>query len=457
MLGKTGATIYLSEILKAYYGFKHALIVCGINGAKYNWHMIEVPKFSYESSHIIGGRINKKGNFVVGDIRQRIEDLDADHNEFYLIINVESLRNEEILARLKAKIVSGEIGFVAIDEVHLVSGRTSEQGKAIQSLKPKFRVGLTGTPIHNRPLELYNLLVWLGYEHRNFEDFASEYTEKIPTLIQRGGSEIEFFKYIYKDLSLLHNRLKPIMLRRTADILKLPEPIFKDEYVELDKMQLKLYTKFKEDTLKENNFKSLLSVEQVVTNPGVIFMKARQVVSCPHIFGVTQDAKLERTIEIVQEALDDGKSLVIFAWFNETIDQYYRVLKDKFGDSILAVQSSTKNAQDIVSKFQNSDEPKVLIGTIGKLGTSFTITRADIVVFIDKHVIWSDYKQAYMRVWRQGQTKTVVIINIMAKDTVDERLEYLVGVGRSHSDQVVDGKTSNEYLDKVYGRLEELL
>ena len=123
----------------------------------------------------------------------------------------------------------------------------------------------------------------------------------------------------------------------------------------------------------------------------------------------------------------------------------------------MCVDKNTKNAQELVSEFQNATTPKVLIGTIGKLGTAFTITRADIVIFVDKHVIWSDYKQAYMRVWRQGQTKTVVIINILAKDTVDERLEQLNAIGKSHSDQVVDGKASDEYLDQQYGRLEDLL
>ena len=58
-LGKTGTMIFLSEILKAHYNFKHALIVCGINGAKFNWHQIEIPKFSNEKSHIIGGRDRK--------------------------------------------------------------------------------------------------------------------------------------------------------------------------------------------------------------------------------------------------------------------------------------------------------------------------------------------------------------------------------------------------------------
>lgn len=449
-LGKSGTMIFLAEILKAYYGFKHTLIVCGINGAKFNWHMIEIPKFSYESSHIIGGRVNKNGTYVIGDISSRIADLQAPHDEFYLIINIESLRDKDITETLKTMIMNGDIGLVVIDEVHKAAGRTSAQGKAIHQLRTKFRVGLTGTPIHNKPFDLYNIMKWLGYEYRKFEDFRLEYSYEVPKTMVVKGRMVQFYEYVYKDLSMLHNKLKEFMLRRTVDVLKLPTPIFKDEYVELDKSQLKLYNKIKEDIIKSSDYLYSITTEDIITNPAVGFIKARQAVSCPSMFGVNEDAKLERVIEIVEEALEDAKSVVIFAWFNATISHYYSVLHGRFGDSILIVDSSTDNAQEIVSEFQNSTKPAVLIGTIGKLGTSFTITKADIVIFVDKHVVWSDYKQAYMRVWRQGQTKNVLIINIMAKDTIDERLEYLIALGKSHSEQVVDGIESNEYINKKY-------
>lgn len=455
-LGKTGAMIYFAEILKAFYGFKHALVVCGINGAKFNWHQIEVPKFSYESSHIIGSRVNARGNFVIGDIPERIADLKAPHDEFYLIINVESLRSEEISDTLQEMIVSGEIGIVIIDEVHKCSGASSEQGKAIHKLMAPYRVGLTGTPIYNKPFDLYNILKWLGKEGRTLTEFKEEYAYPVPTTMKVKGRMVHFVNYVYKDLSLLHHRLKDFMLRRTVDFLNLPEPIFIDEYVELGKKQLALYNKIKDDILKANNYDSFLSPDQAVVNPGVEFTKARQAVSCPSEFGISEDAKLSRVLEIVEEAIDNGRSVVIFGWFNATVRTYYDVLRSKYGDNVLGVLPDTKNPQDVITAFQTSSAPQVLIGSIGKLGTSYTITRADMVIFVDKHVVWSDYKQAYMRVWRQGQKKTVVIINIMAKDTIDERLEHLLTVGRSHGEQIVDGKSPDKYIEERYS-IDQLL
>lgn len=455
-LGKTGTMIFLSEILKAHYGFKHTLIVCGINGAKFNWHQIEVPKFSYEKSHIIGGKINSKGNFVIGDIPSRLADLQAEHDEFYLIINIESLRDETIAKELKSMIVRGDIGMVVIDEVHMASGSSSSQGKAIHELRPKFRVGLTGTPIHNKPLDIYNIMKWLGYEYMSFTEFRLEYCYEIQKTMRTSSGVRVYPEYVYKDLTELHNRLKEFMLRRTVDVLHLPEPSFKDEYVELDKKQLTLYNKIKDDILKSGSYHGLFSAEEVMTNPAVQFIKARQAVSCPSIFGVKEDAKLQRVVEIASEALENGKSIVVFAWFNATINSYIDYLRSKFGDCVLGVTEDTKNVQDVVTQFQTSEKPQILIGTIGKLGTSYTITRADLVIFVDKHVMWSTYKQAYMRVWRQGQTKTVVIINIMAKDTVDERLDFLIAMGKSHAEQVVDGIQNEEYIKQKYS-LEQFL
>lgn len=448
--------IFLSEILKALYGFKHVLVICGVNGAKFNWHQIEIPKFSYEKSHIVGGRVNRNNNFVIDDIPKRVKDLQQPHEEFYLIINVESLRDEKITNQLQKMITNGDIGMVIFDEIHVASGRSSTQGKAIHKLKPKYRVGLTGTPIYNKPLDIYNIISWLGYEHKNFDDFRSEYCYEIPKTIARDNRIIKFSEYIYKDLSMLHEKLKQFMLRRTVDVLQLPEPIFKDEYVELKKAQLKVYNDIKEEIKNSNDYASLLSVERIITNPGVGFIKARQAVSCPSKFGIKEDAKLERTTEIVEELLDSNKSVVIFAWFNETINSYTRHLTNKFKDVIISIDENTSNAQDKVTEFQTSTTPKVLIGTIGKLGTSFTATKADVVIFVDKHVVWAQYRQAYMRVWRQGQTKNVVIVNLLAKDTVDERMEYLIARGRSHSLQVVDGIQDDTYLESKY-TLDDLL
>lgn len=455
-LGKSGTMVFLAEILKAHYGYKHTLIVCGVNGAKHNWHQVEIPKFSYESSHIIGSRVTRNGRVVVGDIKQRIEDIQLDHDEFYLIINIESLRDDDVVKALKSKIVSGDIGMVIIDEVHKASGRTSSQGKAIHELRTRFRVGLTGTPIYNAPFDIYNIMRWLGYEYKRFDEFRLEYAVEVPKTMTVKGKMIRFFDYVYKDLAMLHAKLKTFMLRRTVEVLKLPTPVFKDEYVELDKLQQNLYNKIKEETLKANSYQSLFTTDEVVGGGSSVFMNARRAISCPHTFGVKSDAKYERTVEIVDEALSNGRSVVIFAWFNDTIDEYYDKLSTLYGDSVIAVQQRTKNTQDLITQFQTGDKPMVLIGSIGKLGTAFTVTRADIVIFIDKHVIWSDYKQAYMRVWRQGQTKTVFITNIMAKDTVDERLDFLLAKGRSHGDQVVDGIQPTEIIQARYS-LEELL
>ena len=453
-LGKTGSTMYTVELLKSYYDFKHCLVVCGINGAKYNWHQVEIPKFSYEKSHMIGSRINRRGRFVVEGNDEKYEDLLKEHDEFYLIINIESLRDERISKQLQEMIFDGRIGVVVVDEIHKCKGHTSAQGKAIQKLRPRFRFGLTGTPVHNKPLDVYNLLMWIGGEYRTFSDFRNEHCIEVPQQVVMNRRIVNFSKWVYKDLKPLHDQLSNIMIRRTVELLNLPEPIFKTEFVDLYPQQQKAYAIEKESILEKLGSQTTLD-NMHEKNPAVLFTRLRQIVSAPSTFGINQDAKKDRMIELCEELVESGKSVVIFTWFNETTFAYSKELRDKFPGNVVVVDKNTKNVQNAVTEFQEGSQ-QILIGNLTKLGTSFTITKADYVIFIEKHVVWSDYKQAYMRVWRQGQTKTVVIIDIMAKDTIDERLEYLVQLGRSHSQQIVDGDEDiSFYLDKY--NLEDMI
>lgn len=454
-LGKSGMTVFAVEILKAHYEFKHCLIVCGINGAKDNWNQIEIPKFSHEKSHIIGSRINTKGNMIVGSNEDKYKDLLEDHEEFYLIINAEALRYEKTIERLQNMVAEGDIGVVVIDELHKFSGHTSSQGKAIQKLRPKFRFGLTGTPVKNKPLGIYNLLLWIGVERRTFSEFRESYFTMIKQQVRTSRGIQVFEDWRPANLDKLHELLAEHMIRRTVEVLQLPDPVFKTEYVELYKSQLDLYDQLKKEAYAELGEQTTLEGLKI-GNPAVFFTRARQAVSAPSALGLKQDAKLDRTVELCEEIIENDKSVVIFTWFTASTRSYYERLSKEFEGQVLVVDDKTPNVQDVISDFENNPKRRIIIGNIAKLGISYTITKASYVIFVEKHVVWSDYRQAYMRVWRQGQTKTVFIIDLMAKNVIDERLHYLVQLGKSHSEQVVDGKSPEDIIYTHY-RLSDIL
>lgn len=130
-LGKTKQIIDLACIKKSQKGYKYCLIICGVNGLKWNWKA-EVKKHSNENAYILGTRRNKKEKEYIGSMQDRLEDLDyllklhtskntpsinycfADN--YFLITNIETLRNEQIIEKLKVLCNEGIINMLALDE-----------------------------------------------------------------------------------------------------------------------------------------------------------------------------------------------------------------------------------------------------------------------------------------------------------------------------------------------------
>ena len=146
-----------------------------------------------------------------------LENLDK-ITEYFLITNVESLRDNAIQAKLAELCKSGEISMVAIDEIHKCKNPSSQQGKGILKLQPQCRIAMTGTPLMNTPLDLYIVLKWLGYERHPFYAFKKHYC----VMGGFGGYEIVG----YRNLGELQEQLNDIMLRRRKeDVLDLPEKL----------------------------------------------------------------------------------------------------------------------------------------------------------------------------------------------------------------------------------------
>lgn len=113
-LGKTKQVIDIAVAKKLQHDCKHCLIICGVNGLKYNW-MNEIQTHSNETGYILGTRGNK-----IGSNKDKLADLTAlpASNTYFIITNIESIRDEQINAKIKELCVSGDIGVIAVDEIH---------------------------------------------------------------------------------------------------------------------------------------------------------------------------------------------------------------------------------------------------------------------------------------------------------------------------------------------------
>ena len=121
-LGKTLQLIYLAQELKEKEGIEHCLIICGLNTLKNNWKD-EIHKHSDLSCMILGERKTKKGKIKIGSVKERLEDLKKPIEEFFVVTNIQTIRDSNIVSAIKNG--PNKFDMIVVDEIHTcVSGDT---------------------------------------------------------------------------------------------------------------------------------------------------------------------------------------------------------------------------------------------------------------------------------------------------------------------------------------------
>lgn len=427
-LGKSAQVIDIADARNV----KHCLIICCVNGLKWNW-LNEVHKHSDEEGYILGQRDNSIGSNI-----QRLEDLNK-INELprFIITNIETLKYRiptgekvEKVIRGRIKLVdkyrypiteriqklceTGQIEMIAIDEFSICKNDNTEQAKQILKLHAPVQIAITGTPVENSPLDVYMPLRWLGYEDRTFDKFKYYYCKF-------GGYENKEITG-YKHLEEITSLLDTMMLRRMKDdVLDLPEKLFVDEYVEMGSKQASVYNAERKTLVKNiNEIKSSL-------NSLTRFIRARQATGYPGIISdVKSSAKFDRMEEIIEDAVGNNKKVVIFSNWTQIVDPAYERLIKKYKG--FKVTGEIKNRFNLIKSFQDKDDYNFIIGTIGAMGYGFNINAADIVIFLDEPSNKEKKNQAIDRCHRIGKSKNLTVYTLICQNTVDERIHNLVEI-----------------------------
>ena len=429
-LGKTKQVIDIACAYKKFYGYKHCLIICGVNSLKWNWRN-EISLHSNEESHILGQRVKKKTNeLYIGSNKDKLYDVEHldEIPAYFIITNVETLRDDDITQGLRSWMRQNEINMIAGDECHKMKNPASQQGKAFISLDTECKIAMTGTPLMNSPLDLYIILRWLGYEKHSFYSFKKHYC------VMGGYGGYEVVGYIHTEE--LEEQLNQIMLRRLKDdVLDLPEKTYIDDYVEMLPKQAIIYKEVKAD------IKANIDILSISPNPLAEMIRLRQATGYTGILSseIQCSAKLDRMREIVEDAIENGKKVIVFSNWTQMTDIIQYRLAD-FGPICITGNTPDNMRQRYVDSFQNNDKYKLIIGTTGSMGTGITLTKASVIIFLDHP--WSEalYEQAVDRAHRVGQKNNITIYNIMCKDTIDEKIWKLVKKKGEMSDLFVDGK-----------------
>ena len=430
-LGKTKQVIDIAVAKKLQKGYKHCFIVCGVNGLKWNWRN-EVYTHSNESAYILGQKV-KDNKISIGSNKDKLNDVKnlSSINSYFIITNVETLRDETINEELQKLCEDGTIGMIAFDECHKAKNPTTQQGKGILKLQAETMIAMTGTPLMNNPMDLYIILKWLGYEKHAFYSFKKHYC----VMGGFGGYEIVG----YKNLDELQEQLDDIMLRRKKEeVLNLPEKTYIEEYVEISPEQKKIYNEV------TNEIKDNIDQISIAPNPLAELIRMRQATGFTGILSSTvqESAKLDRMEELVEEAKENGKKVVIFSNWTQMTDVIYTRLTTK-GFRIAQITGETPDAQrqSIVENFQTG-RYDAIIGTSGAMGTGLTLTAGTVEIFLDEPWNMALKEQCVDRCHRIGQKDNLTIYTLMCKDTIDERIHEIVEQKGEMANAIVDGKVT---------------
>ena len=427
-LGKSKQVIDIAVARKIKYGYKHCLIVCGVNTLKWNW-MNEIHTHSDENSFILGQRTLKNGILTIGSMNNKLNDLDnIDELPYFIITNVESFRNEDFANKVKDLCKKGKINMCAADETHKMKNPSSQQTKGFLKCLPECRIAMTGTPLMNNPMDLYVILKWLGYENHTFYSFKQHYC----VMGGYGGYEIVG----YKNMDQLTNQINSIMLRRLKkDVLDLPEKIYVDEYVDMLPKQSEIYKEVQMD------IKAHIDEIKFDNNPLSTLIRLRQATGYTGILSssIQESAKLDRMVDLVDEAVSNDDKCLVFSNWTQMTDEIVKRLK-QYNPALITGQTKDSDRTIQQDKFMNDDSCKVIVGTIGAMGTGLTLTAGTTVIFLDEPWNKALFEQAVDRAHRIGTKNNVTIYSIMCKGTIDERIHDLIYKKGQMSDAIIDGK-----------------
>lgn len=429
-LGKTNSIIWLAETLKRRGLINHCFIICGVNSLKQNWKK-EIQKFSTESAVVLGEYITRTGKIRYRSMDKRAEQLRNPIEEFFVITNLESLRDDRIIEAFKRS--ENKFGMIAFDEAHKAATKSSQQGTNLLKLEAPFKIAATGTLITNNPLSAYVPLSWTENDQSILTMYKSQYCNF-------GGfknSQVIGFK----NLEVLQEEIKACSIRRTLDQVRSDMPLktVTPELLELEDDQRKFYEAIKEGVKEEAD-----KIELKTSSLLALTTRLRQATACPSLLTTQKvsNCKIDRCVELIQELTSQGEKVVVLSVFKETINELTAKL-DEFRYSVNTGDVPDAVVAANVDRFQDDPNEQVFIGTWGKVGTGWTLNAASYMICLDTPYTAAMFDQGTDRIYRVNNTRPAFITVLMCSDTIDERVQQIIETKKELGEYLVDGVETN--------------
>ncbi len=327
--------------------------------------------------------------------------------------------------RLDEEILSKEEwACVVLDEAQAIKNPDSQVARAAYALRGEHRIALSGTPVENRLEELWSLL---HFTNRGLLGGRRDFDERWARPISNGTTGAA---------EALRKKVRPFVLRRIKrDVApELPPRTDQVLYCELEDSERDVYEAVRAATRKE-------VVAKLAEGSGVLaaleaLLRLRQASCHPSLVpgqsGATS-SKVERLLESLEEAVEDGHKALVFSQWTSFLDLVEPHL-EKAGIGFVRLDGSTRDRAGVVAEFQSANGPPVMIISLKAGGTGLNLTAADHVYLLDPWWNPAVEDQAADRAHRIGQDKPVIVHKLVAKDTVEEGIIALQQRKRSLAD-----------------------
>ena len=341
-----------------------------------------------------------------------------------LIMNVEALSTDKGV-KFAQKFLISHKALMAIDESTTIKTPTAKRTKNIIDLgtHAKYRRIMTGSPVTKNPLDLFTQCYFLDpfhLDHSSYYSFRNRYAI-MKTMHVRGRSIQIVHKF--QNLGELSERLQDFSYRvLKEDCLDLPPKNFMKRYVSLTPDQKKIYEQMKKQALAVLNGK-VTTTMTVLTQ----LMRLHQI-TCGHFKaddGTTQAVDSNRLNELMSVLAETEGKAIIWANYQLSVGEIIqRIIKEYGEDSYVHYYglTSQEERQDHIRKFQNNSKCRFLVGTPQTGGYGITLTQANTVIYYSNGYDLEKRLQSEDRAHRIGQKKTVTYVDLIAEDTVDEKI-----------------------------------
>lgn len=326
-----------------------------------------------------------------------------------------------------------KIDCLIIDEAQKIKNPDTNITKAIKSLKAKYKIALSGTPVENNLSELWSIFDFsLPKYLKTLKDFTTNYAKDIE--IHKDREKIEKLKKI----------TAPFMLRRlktNKDIISdLPAKIIIDEYATMSKEQASLYQTVVDDTMKQldgDNAKGLIFK---------LIISLKQICNHPRNFDKTSnmDVSLSGKTELLMTLLDTimilDEKVLIFTQYTQMADILSEIIQKELLTTplILKGDMTKKRRDEVVEKFQNDNRYKVFILSLKAGGVGLNLTAANHVIHYDLWFNPAVENQATDRAFRIGQTKKVTVHRLITQNSFEEKIDKMIKSKQELSDLSVN-------------------